>query len=374
MKIALVCERFDPDGGGLEQWAWQFVQRLTGHGHDVHVVTFRTAVIGGTPAMHVLPWHRNRLKRGRAVEAILPQIGADVVHDLGVGWSCDILHPQSGSKLANHRRELRSYTYGERCKRKFAPGYWRWLLELRELERRQYSRNCTLIAVSRMVARDMRELHDARSEHIRLIPNGVDTERFSPERCATLRDAWRRRLNLSDETLFLFAAHNPRLKGLHPLLKAMGDLRFKKSNMRLAIIGCDTPAEYRWEVAESGLERSVIFGGFVEDTLPFFAAADAFVLPTYYDACSLSVLEAAACGLPVITTRYNGAAELLAHEREGLILDEPDDHTALAAAMDRLSDRVLRSRLSAGARQRALEYGMDANVESIERVYRERRD
>jgi UDP-glucose:(heptosyl)LPS alpha-1,3-glucosyltransferase len=370
MKVALVCERFDPNAGGLEQWTWQFVQRLGGRGHDVHVVTFQPPIEAAPSTIHVLPWHRNRLKRARAVEAALPQIGANIVHDLGVGWACDILHPQAGSKLANHRRELHSQTYRERSARKLAPGYWRWLLELRALERRQYARCCTLIAVSGMVARDMHELHGAPPEHIRVIPNGVDTERFSPQCRAVLRDGWRRRLHLKGETLFLFAAHNPRLKGLRPLLNAMGELRLTKCNARLAIIGCDPP-DYRREAAELGLEDSVIFAGFVEDTLPYFAAADAFVLPTYYDACSLSVIEAAACGLPVITTRYNGAAELLTHERGAFILGEPDNHHALAAAMARLTDSDLRDRMSTAARMVAVECGMDANVSHIEEVYGE---
>ena len=44
--------------------------------------------------------------------------------------------------------------------------------------------------------------------------------------------------------------------------------------------------------------------------MPYYAAADLYVHPTFYDPCSLVVLEAAACGLPIITSRYNGAAEL----------------------------------------------------------------
>jgi UDP-glucose:(heptosyl)LPS alpha-1,3-glucosyltransferase len=374
VKIALICERFDPNGGGLEQWAWQFVQGMMGRGHEVEVVTFRAAACGDAdliPSLHVLPWHRDRLKRARAVEAALPAIVADVVHDLGVGWACDILHPQSGSKLGNHLREIASQTYGKRCLHAISPQFWRWRLEMRGLERRQYWSGATFIAVSNMVARDMRELHGAPSDSIRLVPNGVNWARFSPQRCGELRASARGGLNLTNETLFLFAAHNPRLKGLRPLLKAMRELLLTHPRARLVVIGREAEQAFLREAVRSEVERSVIFAGFVEDPLPYFAAADVFVLPTYYDACSLSVLEAAGCGLSVITSRYNGASELMTNGREGFILEDPDDHHELAAAMARLTDPALRGRMSSAARALALRCGMEANVAKIEEVYRE---
>ncbi len=226
------------------------------------------------------------------MEAALPDLHADIVHDLGVGWSCDILHPQAGSKLANRRRERKSQTYRERFLRSLTPRYWRWLIESRELERQQYRRESTVIAVSQLVAGNLQSLHGVPAERIRLIPNGVDTERFSPQQRATQRDAARHRLNLANETLFLFAAHNPRLKGLQPLLQSMGELKRTYPRARLAVIGCEAQPHFRQAATALGIEHSVMFAGFVQDTLPWYAAADAFVLPTFYDACSLTVLEA----------------------------------------------------------------------------------
>src|SRR5262249_44622821 len=80
-------------------------------------------------------------------------------------------------------------------------------------------------------------------------------------------------------------------------------------------------------------------------------AADFFVHPTFYDPCSHVVLEALACGLPVITTRYNGASELLQPPREGFVLDDPHDHERLAGAMARLLDPARRPACAPGARR-----------------------
>ena len=70
--------------------------------------------------------------------------------------------------------------------------------------------------------------------------------------------------------------------------------------------------------------------------MPYYAAADALVLPTYYDPCSLSVLEAAASGIPSATTRFNGAGELLTEGVDGFVLDDPADDRQLAQRLQEL--------------------------------------
>src|SRR5688572_27762736 len=74
-----------------------------------------------------------------------------------------------------------------------------------------------------------------------------------------------------------------------------------------------------------------------------YFAADFFVHPTFYDPCSHVVLEALACGLPVVTTRYNGAGELLRPPREGYVIDDPHDHEHLAWCLGRLLDPARRA-------------------------------
>src|SRR5439155_7596627 len=77
----------------------------------------------------------------------------------------------------------------------------------------------------------------------------------------------------------------------------------------------------------------VSFAGAVADPRPFYRDADFFVLPTKHDPCSLVVLEALAMGLPVISTKFNGACEIMTDGVHGYVLDDPADVNALAAAM-----------------------------------------
>jgi UDP-glucose:(heptosyl)LPS alpha-1,3-glucosyltransferase len=379
VKITLILERFDSQGGGLERWAWQLSHALGRRGHRVSVIAFQPGrnpaqggdIESGPTEVRLLPWRESRLERGRAIESAVSGIGADVVHDLGVGWSADLLQPQMGCRLANHRRELRSLSVRQRLFHAIHPSKRRWLDEVRRLEQRQYRRtSCLIAAVSRMVARDLGEFHSVQPDRIRLIPNGVDTVRFSPAP-PTRRECDRERLNVAGKTVFLFAARNARLKGIEPLLKAFSASVLKRPDLRLAVVGSEpNPASLRFVHTER-LEQNVIFAGFVDDLGPWLAASDAFVLPSYYDACSLALLEACACGLPVITTRHNGAAELLTDGREGRLINHADDTDALAEALLDLADPEVRARMSLHTVELTSRCSFERNVDEVEKVYAE---
>ena len=93
--------------------------------------------------------------------------------------------------------------------------------------------------------------------------------------------------------------------------------------------------------------------------------------PTFYDPCSLVVLEALACGLPVVTTRYNGAAELMNPPADGLVIADPHDAPALAAAVTRMLDRGYRVTASQAARQAASRWTFDHHYRALLDVFGE---
>ena len=101
--------------------------------------------------------------------------------------------------------------------------------------------------------------------------------------------------------------------------------------------------------ARLGLAETVHLVGFYPDIRAAYWSSDFFVLPTYYDPCSLVVFEALACGLPVITTVCNGAGELMTDGREGYVITAPDALGELSAALDHMTDDEARARMSAHA-------------------------
>ena len=113
------------------------------------------------------------------------------------------------------------------------------------------------------------------------------------------------------------------------------------------------------------------FVGPVEDPVPYYAAADALVLPSFYDPFGLVVLEAAACGLPVVTSRASGASELLSEGRDGYVLDDPADAASWADRLERLLDPALRRRMGEAARRLALQYTLERNCDALLAIYHE---
>ena len=373
MKIALVLERFDPQGGGLEQWAWALAHTLARRGYSVTVLAFKVANTDASSRVmiRVLPWYAKRSARARVADQALAELKVDLVHDLGVGCSSDLIQPQGGCRLANYYKEHRSLSQRERIIASLDPRHLVWLNELKRFEKHVYAQSGTnlVVAVSQKVAADLNYWYGLTSERIQVIPNGVDISRFSALE-PSLRNESRRHFKLEGKVVFLFAAHNPRLKGIRPLLSAFARARIQNQDLALITIG-NTPDRTTLQlVRDLNLKQSVQFFGNVKDTLPYFAASDAFVLPTWYDACSLSILEACACGLPVITTRDNGLSELLNDGWEGRVLDESGNIAALAEALLELSNLETRARMGRHAIRFAEHHSFTKNIDAIESLYR----
>jgi UDP-glucose:(heptosyl)LPS alpha-1,3-glucosyltransferase len=228
------------------------------------------------------------------------------------------------------------------------------------------------VALSQSVADDFQRIHHVAPERIRIVYNGVDTDHFSPQRCAAVREAVRRSLHVEESTiLLLIVAHNFQVKGLATLLGTLGRLLAQGLPVRLAVVGGKRLHRWQRMARRLGVAAATDFIGPVEDTLPYYAAADLYVHPTIYDTCSLVVLEAAACGLPIITTRCNGAAELLHDGQDALLVSDPGDVEALAQRVRTLVDPAARQSLGRAARQTAVKHTFDTNVDRVLAVYEE---
>ena len=406
MKIGLVLDHFDPRRGGVEQWTDQFARQLLRLGHEVHVVatTFQSnpkrergqplpkssnsqpgeaSALAGASGYsveptwivpHLIPPQRYRIERARSAEAILRQLGLDIVHDMGFGWYGDILQPHGGSRTAAEERNLMLLPKWmhpiKRVVYWFLPRY----REFAELTQLQYGspNGPVVLALSRMVYRDMQRLHGLPDSRLRLIYNGVDEQRFSPEWRTEHREPTRQRLGIAeDEVLFLIVAHNLKLKGVPTLIQALGRLRSEGTRAKVVVVGGKRTLAMRLLARWHGVDRDATFVGAIDDPRDFYAAADVYVQPTFYDPCSLVVLEALACGLPVVTTKFNGAGELMTVGEHGFLLDDPADSAGLAELMRQTLDPERRAAMSRAARELALRHTFEENVRSIVSVYEE---
>jgi UDP-glucose:(heptosyl)LPS alpha-1,3-glucosyltransferase len=162
---------------------------------------------------------------------------------------------------------------------------------------------------------------------------GVDTGRFHPDPATAAAAASEGRLRL------LFVGHNFELKGLGPLLAALAIHRARGGRASLTVVGAGPIGRFRRAAARRGLSDAVAFDAAISrEAMPgVYRRHDALIHPTFYDPFSLVVPEALASGIPVVTTRRNGASEIVEDGRQGYLLDDPRDESALGEALDRLS-------------------------------------
>jgi len=198
------------------------------------------------------------------------------------------------------------------------------------LERWAYRRSKVITAVSRKVADEIRAIGLTPANRVDVIYNGVDTQGFA----AASGD--RARFNLpADAFLLLFVGdlRTPR-KNLGTVLAA---LRHLPDHVQIAVAGFLPGSPYPDEAKALGIAHRVHFLGLVKEMPVLMHAVDAFVFPSRYEAMSLSLLEAMAAGLPVVTARTAGGAEIITPDC-GIVLDDPDDPRALADAVARLAN------------------------------------
>ncbi len=370
MRIGLVIERFDPHHGGAEFWAYQHATCLARHGHEVHIVSGAASNVElPSPfCLHTFAWQECRLQRAAIVEERLKTLDLDIIHDIGLGWYCDLFQSEDGSRISQWEHKLAALPAWARPFKRNLLRYLPRYNAFRTLMERQFGDpDRIILAVSKMCADDYMRYHGVDEDRIRVVYHGVDTERFSPMGKAPLRATMRQRMGIAgDEVAFLFVGHDFARKGLATAIRAVSAISRVGHRAKLIVLGDGN--RRKLPVAD---QRHIVFCGRVADPVSHYVAADAFVLPTFYDPCSLSVSEAAACGLPIVTTRANGASELLTCGTDGFILDDPRDDVALARYLRQLCEPATRQRMGGAARKLALRYPIERNCREIMSIYDE---
>ncbi len=185
-------------------------------------------------------------------------------------------------------------------------------------------------------------------DRVEMVPNPVDSDLFVPGERAP------------DPACILVAGRVERMKGQDVLLEALPAIRRVMPETHVRFVGADggSAAALAARAGALGLDPSaVVFeGALAREELPaVYASAAVCVVPSRFEAFGYTCVEAMACGRPVVASRVGGLAEIVEHEREGLLV-APEDPAALAAAVIRLlGDPDLGRRLGAAARAGVLE-------------------
>ncbi len=191
-----------------------------------------------------------------------------------------------------------------------------------DLERTIYRSDKTrrVVTQSLLDRKLVQEYYRIPEEKIRTIHNGVDITAFHPGRRKASAEV-REEFGLSaEEPLLVFASMDFEGKGLRSILKALAQTRH--SALRLIVLGTGPERRFRRIAADCGVGTRVIFAGRRSDIARFYGAGDLFLLPTAYEPFPNVVLEAMACGLPVMTTTSSGGADILEAGKNGYLISQ----------------------------------------------------
>ena len=332
LKIAVIRQRYTAFGGA-ERFVANAMLAMQLQGAQLTIVTRQWQPQSGIDVLTINPFYLGSVWRdwgfARAVCGELRKKSFDLVQSHERIACCDVFRAGDGV----HREWL-----AQRRRIQGAMGRLGVLLNpyhhyVKAAEKRLFRspRLKAVICISNMVREEIRAHFGVGEAKLHVIYNGVDTHAFHPRLKQQYRASVRAEYGVpADAPLFLFVGSGFERKGVGTLLQAMADV---PESAHLIVVGKDKRLKQFVDLAaRHHLAARVHFTGAREDVKPFYGAADALVFPTLYEPFGNVTLEAMACGLPVITSKKAGSAELIQNGVNGFVCDALDG-PALAGSM-----------------------------------------
>lgn len=348
LKIGFVRRGFSRSGGA-EAYLTRLASGVTAAGHEAQLFTGVEWPDTGWPYGNVVRVNgESPLRFADELERLRLSASCDISMSLERVWRCGVYRAGDGVHAAWLQRRARPASA------------WRWVRNalnrkhsaILRLEQALFRKGGAgrVIANSTMVKQEITQFYGYPADLIDVVPNGVPIEQFQFDQEA--REASRRVLQLDREDIaVLFMGSGWERKGLAHALHAIEKL--DSQHLKLLVAGRGNARRYR--------SRRAQFLGEITDTAAIYRASDIFVLPTLYDPFSNACLEALASGLPVVTTRNNGFAEIIEDGIHGTIIDEPN-FDSVADAITFWWDKARRLAARASILERAAQFDISVNV------------
>ncbi len=247
-----------------------------------------------------------------------------------------------------------------------------FMRRLAKLEEETAKNAALIVTISKYSLEKMQKYYDIDKAKVRIVPNGVDTEKFKPARD---RAAAKRQFGLDEKRVVLFVGSLIPRKGLPFLVEAAKKIVEQQANVRFVIVG-DGPLKNQ---LLSNLGKANLLGNFTflsglsEDALAaVYNCADMFVLPSVQEGQGIVLLEAQASAKPVVAFNVGGVNESVLNGETGLLVTRGDSSELAEALLKLLSDDVLREKMGASGRRFVVDnFTWDICAERMLAVYRE---
>lgn len=352
IRLAIVRQKYRPDGGA-ERFISRALEALDNQAMDLNVITRQWQ--GERQAnwhLHIcdpLKWGRISRERGFADAArkIWQREKFDIVQSHERIAGCDIY--RAGDGVHQRWLEQRSLLLPAwRQKLLMSNRYHRYVMDA-EREMYQAKELKAVICNAQMVKDEIIERFGVAGDKIHVIYNAISTTQFVPV-SEVERSKLRAKLGLPlNATILIYVGSGFERKGLAAAIRAVAG-----TNRYLVVVGKDkAEKQYQSLASELGCSERIIFAGMQQDTRPWYQAADGLLLPTLYDPFPNVILEAMACGLPVITSTTCGGSEFIEQGKNGYVCDALDI-PALRDAIMSLPDHAVGSEMAKYARERVM--------------------
>ena len=228
-----------------------------------------------------------------------------------------------------------------------------------------------IVALNHLDASEQIRLRLAPRRKFRVIRNGIDPESLLPHPFPPPSEI-RKSYGAVERPVLLFVGRLVPEKGLELLMEAVAALKSEFTPLLLVVGEGPYESRFREKAVELDLEDDVFFAGACGDVGPFYLASDLFVLPSYYEAFGLVVLEAMSCGVPVVASRVGGVPGILENGRHGLLF-EPGDAEDLAQKIAAVLRDPQGARAKAGEARRHVisNYSVGRMTGEVMELYRE---
>ncbi len=362
-KIGVVC--CSESWGGMEMLAVKQAVMLTQKGHSVYFIGKP-----GSPAVN------------EAVKANLQVITVDIkgyidIHALTEFYKIfrtvcfDIVHthyskdlwsvvPSLGLTRNRAGLVLTKHIGTQKPKRDF-------------LHKKIYNRVDAVIAISKVIEKNILETHPLSKDKVVLIPNGIDTTIFYPGRCTKVK----KRYGIPESSFVIgIAGRLSWWKGYREFLLMARNVTNQNPDIMFLVVGGATIGEEREaeEIKEFckslGIENRVVFAGFQSDTAEFYRAMDLFVYPAYAEAFGLVIIEAMAAGLPVVASDSDGIPEIVINGETGILVPPRDSDKLTDAVLSLLQESKKMGKFKNNARSRVEKYfSSNKMISDVEKLY-----
>ncbi|WP_309492913.1 glycosyltransferase family 4 protein [Candidatus Hecatella orcuttiae] len=379
MRIVQVRQKFPLDGG-VEVHVYHLCKKLVERGHDVTVFA----------SDRDLFWRRSyscglqhidgiKVRRFRAWGKVFRNLLIPSMFRALMNGDFDIVHAHGHFYNTTEMAALASKLSGKPLviTPHFQP-YWAYLDRKERLARMLYERSVArpvfqaakkIVAVSPYTKTYLVENFGVKEEKVHVVPNGLDLSRFT-----NLPDGWefRERFGISG-LMVLFVGHLSQRKGVRYLVQAIPQVLKSIPDAVFVFVGVDRGEKSLLEslIKQFGVDSHVVFTGYMpdEELTSAYAAADLFVLPSLFEAFGITLLEAMACGLPIVATKVGGIPHVVLDGQTGLLVEAGDASQLADALVTLLSDRALAKKMGELGRKVAQEYGWNTVCDKILKVY-----